>query len=177
MKEGDIYMNGQYHNPNDAWRPRPQTPEDFEAMTSAGCLGGMVFVVVMFIAFTIMVMLSGCSPKIIEREVIKTDTCFIQKELRDSIYLKDSVYVKEWIQGDTVRIETLRWRDRWRERIVRDTSYVSVRDTIKITTTREVAKPLSSWQNFQIWCGRLALIALIAIAAVYFIRKRFFIIR
>ena len=162
-------MNGQYHNPNDAWRPRPQNPEDFEAMTSAGCLGGMVFVVVMFIAFTIMVMLSGCSPKIIEREVVKTDTCFIQKERRDSIYLKDSVYVKEWIQGDTVRIETLRWRDRWRERIVRDTSYVSVRDTIKITTTREVAKPLSSWQNFQIWCGRLTLIALIAIAAVYFI--------
>ena len=176
MKEGDIYMNGMYHNPNDNWRARPQEPEDFEAIASAGCLGGMVMLVVMFIAFAIMVVLSGCSPKIIEREVVKTDTCYIQKERRDSIYLKDSVYVKEWIQGDTVRIETLRWRDRWRERIIRDTAYVASHDTIKITTTREVAKPLSSWQSFQIWVGRIALIVLIAFVVVY-VRKRFFIIR
>ena len=165
-----------YHNPNDNWRARPQEPEDFEAIASAGCLGGMVMLVVMFIAFAIMVVLSGCSPKIIEREVVKTDTCYIQKERRDSIYLKDSVYVKEWIQGDTVRIETLRWRDRWRERIIRDTAYVASHDTIKITTTREVAKPLSSWQSFQIWVGRIALIVLIAFVVVY-VRKRFFIIR
>ena len=176
MKEGDIYMNGIFHNPNDNWRARPQEPEDFEAIASAGCLGGMVMLVVMFIAFAIMVVLSGCSPKIIEREVVKTDTCYIQKERRDSIYLKDSVYVKEWIQGDTVRIETLRWRDRWRERIIRDTAYVASHDTIKITTTREVAKPLSSWQSFQIWVGRIALIVLIAFVVVY-VRKRFFIIR
>ena len=164
-------MNGIFHNPNDAWRPRPQNPDDFGAMTSAGCLGGMVMLVVMFIAFAIIAIFTGCSPKIIEREVVKTDTCFIQKERRDSIYLKDSVYVKEWIQGDTVRIETLRWRDRWRERIIRDTSYVAVRDTIKITTTREVAKPLSSWQSFQIWVGRIALIVLIAFVVVY-VRKK-----
>lgn len=169
-------MNGIFHNPNDNWRARPQEPEDFEAIASAGCLGGMVMLVVMFIAFAIMVVLSGCSPKIIEREVVKTDTCYIQKERRDSIYLKDSVYVKEWIQGDTVRIETLRWRDRWRERIIRDTAYVASHDTIKITTTREVAKPLSSWQSFQIWVGRIALIVLIAFVVVY-VRKRFFIIR
>ena len=91
MKEGDIYMNGIFHNPNDAWRPRPQNPDDFGAMTSAGCLGGMVMLVVMFIAFAIIAIFTSCSPKIIEREVVKTDTCYIQKERRDSIYLKDSV--------------------------------------------------------------------------------------
>lgn len=83
MKEGDIYMNGIFHNPNDAWRPRPQNPDDFGARTSAGCLGGMVMLVVMFIAFAIIAIFTGCSPKIIEREVVKTDTCFIQKERRD----------------------------------------------------------------------------------------------
>ena len=55
MKEGDIYMNGMYHNPNDNWFPRPQTPEEADAMVSAGCLA---FVVMMFIAFTIMALLS-----------------------------------------------------------------------------------------------------------------------
>ena len=167
-------MNGQYHNPNDNWLPQPQTPEECDAMVSAGCLGGAAFVVMMFIAFTIMALLSGCSPKIIEREVVKTDTCFIQKERRDSIYLKDSVYVKEWIQGDTVRIETLRWRDRWRERIIRDTAYIASHDTIRVTTTREVAKPLSSWQSFQIWTGRLALIAIAITIGIIIIRRRFF---
>lgn len=152
-------------------QPQRRMATDFEAMTSAGCLGGMVMLVVMFIAFAIIAIFTGCSPKIIEREVVKTDTCYIQKERRDSIYMKDSVYVKEWIQGDTVRIETTRWRDRWRERIIRDTSYVAVRDTIKITTTREVAKPLSSWQSFQIWVGRIALIVLIAFVVVY-VRKK-----
>lgn len=78
------------------------------------------------------------------------------------------------MQGDTVRIETLRWRDRWRERIIRDTSYVAVRDTIRVTTTREVAKPLSSWQSFQIWTGRLALIAITLTMAIVIIRRRFF---
>ena len=171
MKEGDIYMNGIFHNPNDAWRPRPQNPDDFGAMTSAGCLGGMVMLVVMFIAFAIIAIFTGCSPKIIEREVVKTDTCFIQKERRDSIYMKDSVYVKEWIQGDTVRIETTRWRDRWRERIIRDTAYIASHDTIRVTTTREVAKPMSSGQSFQIWVGRIALIVLIAFVVVY-VRKK-----
>ena len=164
-------MNGIFHNPNDAWRPRPQNPDDFEAMTSAGCLGGMVMLVVMFIAFAIIAIFTGCSPKIIEREVVKTDTCYIQKERRDSIYMKDSVYVKEWIQGDTVRIETTRWRDRWRERIIRDTAYIASHDTIRVTTTREVAKPMSSWQSFQIWVGRIALIVLIAFVVVY-VRKK-----
>jgi len=54
-------MNGMYHNPNDNWFPRPQTPEEADAMVSAGCLGGIIFVVVMFIVFSIMALLSGCS--------------------------------------------------------------------------------------------------------------------
>ena len=170
-------MNGMYHNPNDNWLPQPNGPEEREALIKAGCLGGAAFVVMMFIVFSIMALLAGCSPNIIEREVIKTDTCFIQKERRDSIYLKDSIYVKEWISGDTVRIETTRWRDRWRERIVKDTAYVSVRDTVKVTTTREVAKPLSSWQQFQIWAGRLALIAIALALGIFALKKRLFFIR
>lgn len=40
MKEGDIYMNGMYHNPNDNWLPQPNGPEEREAFIKAGCLGG-----------------------------------------------------------------------------------------------------------------------------------------
>ena len=62
MKEGDIYMNGMYHNPNDNWLPQPNGPEDRDAMIKAGCLSGIIFIVVMFIVFSIMALLSGCSP-------------------------------------------------------------------------------------------------------------------
>lgn len=61
MKEGDIYMNGMYHNPNDNWLPQPNGPEEREAFIKAGCMGGIIFVVVMFIVFSIMALLSGCS--------------------------------------------------------------------------------------------------------------------
>ena len=149
-----------------------ESDEQFYHKALAGALRAVSAIIITMVILLLLCLCSGCSPKIIEREVVKTDTCFIQKERRDSIYLKDSVYVREWIQGDTVRIETLRWRDRWRERIVRDTSYVSVRDTIKITTTREVAKPLSSWQSFQIWVGRLALIAITMLLIVFIINKK-----
>ena len=55
-------MNRMYHNPNDNWLPQPNGPEDRDAMIKAGCLSGIIFIVVMFIVFSIMALLSGCSP-------------------------------------------------------------------------------------------------------------------
>ena len=37
-------------------------------------------------------------------------------ERRDSTYQRDSVYIREYIRGDTVYCT--HWRDRWRERVV-----------------------------------------------------------
>ena len=34
----------------------------------------------------------------------------------DSTYRRDSIYIREYIRGDTVYLD--RWRDRWRERVV-----------------------------------------------------------
>ena len=82
----------------------------------------------------------GCSPKTIEHIQVKTDTCYIQKWQRDSIYINDSIYVVEKQTGDTVRITTDRWHTRWRDRIVRDTAYISKTDTVKVSKTIE--KPI-----------------------------------
>lgn len=56
-------MNGMYHNPNDNWLPQPNGPEEREALIKAGCLSGIIFTLVMFIVFSIMALLSGCSPE------------------------------------------------------------------------------------------------------------------
>ena len=75
-----------------------------------------------------------------------------------SLYVRDSVVLRE--KGDTVWLErwSVRYRDRWRER--RDT--VVVRDSVLQERTVEMARPLTGWQQFQIWSGRLALLLLAA---------------
>ena len=39
----------------------------------------------------------------------------------DTIVVRDSVYVREVMRGDTVYLTRVEWRDRWRTRIERDT--------------------------------------------------------
>jgi hypothetical protein len=50
-----------------------------------------------------------------------------------------------------------------------------VNDTIRVpfpvAVIKEVKKPLTGWQNFQTWCGRIALIGAL-LFVVYFVWKR-----
>ena len=90
-----------------------------------------------------------------------TCTEYRDNYLRDSIYLRDSVFVKE--KGDTLIVEKYRYL--YRDKIVRDSVFTN--DTIHVPypveVVKEAKKPLSSWQNFQVWCGRIALIILLLI--------------
>jgi len=60
----------------------------------------------------------------------------------------------------------------YRDKIVRDS--ILINDTIRVPypveTVKEVKKPLSGRQNFQVWCGRIAL-AIILLTIIYFCRK------
>jgi hypothetical protein len=74
--------------------------------------------------------------------------------VRDSIFRYDSVFVKQ--TADTVFFE--RYRYLYKDKIVRDS--VFIQDTIRVPYPVEVVKqvktPLSGWQTFQVWCGRIA---------------------
>ena len=165
-----------YNNLNDPWFNTGYDPYkglNEKERIKVGCLQGAAFVVLIIMGLLLCAMLSGCTTtKYVQVPVVHNDTTIVTKHQRDSIWLHDSTYIKE--KGDTVRIETLRWRDRWHDRIVRDTAYIASHDTIRVTTTREVAKPLSSWQSFQIWTGRLAIIAISITIGIIIIRRRFF---
>jgi hypothetical protein len=88
--------------------------------------------------------------------------------VRDSIVRYDSVFVKQ--KADTVFFE--RYRYLYRDKIVRDSVFIN--DTIRVPYPVEVVKqvkaPLSGWQNFQVWCGRIAII-LGLLAIVYLVLK------
>ena len=115
--------------------------------------------------------LTSCSPRIVERLVIQRDTTTVVKV--DSVwhYQKDSVFVKE--KGDTVfqYVERIRYRDR-----VKVDTFVRVRvDSVAVERIKEVKveKPLSWWQKFRIgafWW----LIGALAAALIWIFRKLIF---
>ena len=140
-----------------------------------GIVAALYTALAAIIALLIALFFGSCrSVRVIEKEVIKTDTVLTTKIQIDSIYVNDSIYIRELIQGDTVRITTDRWHTRWRDRILYDSIYIAQRDTVRVTDIKEVPRKLSGWQWFQIWAGRLALIAIMVAAGVIIYKKRLF---
>ena len=140
-----------------------------------GIVAALYTALVAIIALLISLFFASCrSVRVIEKEVIKTDTVLTTKIQIDSIYVNDSIYIRELIQGDTVRITTDRWHTRWRDRILYDSIYIAQRDTVRVTDIKEVPRKLSGWQWFQIWAGRLALLAIMVAAGVVIYKKRLF---
>jgi hypothetical protein len=90
-------------------------------------------------------------------EKVRTDTTYITKWQRDSIYLKDSTHVSE--KGDTVRID--HWHTEWRDRWNRDTVYQATHDTIPqpYPVIKEVEKKLSRRQQMVMSVGSMAIMA------------------
>jgi hypothetical protein len=88
--------------------------------------------------------------------------------VRDSIFRYDSIFVK--YKGDTVYFE--RYKYLYRDKIIRDSIFKC--DTIRVPHPVEVIKqvkaPLTGWQNFQVWCGRIALVVVLLVG-LYFVLK------
>jgi hypothetical protein len=89
---------------------------------------------------------AGCSPKIIEK--VRTEYITETVHHRDTTYSRDSVYIREWMKGDTVFVDRFRdryiYRDRWRDS-------VRVEEKHDTTTVQvKVDKPLSFVQKAKI---------------------------
>jgi len=113
--------------------------------------------------------LPACSPKIVERIVVQHDTLRVHH--RDTTYQRDSVYIREWMKGDTVYIDRFRdryvYRDRWRDSV----RIVERHDTTAVQV--KVEKPLSWSQKARIGAFPWLLLAVLALG-VWTFRKRIF---
>ena len=115
-----------------------------ESIGRKGSTGRLVFLVVAIIAFQSA--LPGCSPKVIE----KTRTEYVYRDVhhRDTTIQHDSVYIREYMKGDTVHHYEYRdryvYRDRWRDSIQK----TEVHDTT--TVEKLVEKQLSPIQKAKI---------------------------
>lgn len=115
-----------------------------------------------------------CSCRSVEyvpRETIKHDTTYINKLIKDSIYIKDSVYIHS--KNDTVFVEKYKYQ--YIDKVVRDTSYVVKSDTISVPYP--VEKRLTRWQQLKLDIGGISIgiiiitILVVVGRAVYFLKK------
>ena len=120
---------------------------------------------------TILLMSAICSCRSIQYvpvESVKYDSVYLDKLVRDSIYERDSIYIRE--SGDTV----YKYRDRYiyRNKLVRDTMYISSTDSTPVPYP--VEKQLTRWQSFKMSVGGYAVVILslgLIGLIIYVIRK------
>lgn len=115
--------------------------------------GQLIFIVTLALLMLLTMLFPSCR-SVVEtaREshataTVRTDTVRLVNLQRDSVYLRDSVYVREWQKGDTAYlakyVTKYAWRDRWRV----DTVYRSETDTVRVTdyTWREKVTERKPW--------------------------------
>ena len=108
----------------------------------------------------LLIFLSSCTTtKVVTVEKVKTDTTYITKQQRDSIWLHDSIHVTE--RGDTIRIE--RWHTKYIEREVHDTLYRAKTDSIPVPyeVIKEVPRKKSTIELVVFCIGIIAIMALV----------------
>lgn len=125
-----------------------------------GCLGSILLVLLFWLMVALL--LSGCSTgRTVERVVVKSDTCYMERVRKDSVLLHDSVFVTEYMRGDTVFRDRYKWQYVYKDRLLRDTSYVAVRDTVREVRTVEVEKKLSKWQRLRLHIADVLLVGIV----------------
>lgn len=113
-------------------------------------LSGLVSFLPELVTFAMLALLAtscGAARKQIETIYLR-DTTYISKVQVDSVFRRDSVFVKE--KNDTIYIYKEKVRDRYR--LLRDTVYRHKVDSVYIDRVREVKveKELTAWQKFRL---------------------------
>lgn len=111
-------------------------------------------------------LLQGCrtpAPTIVER--VRTDTAYVSKIQRDSVWLHDSVMVERWLRGDTVFEFRDRWHVKYVERLRVDTVYRARVDSVPVPyeVEKEVPAQLSWWQRLRLGLGSAVLLGLVGL--------------
>lgn len=102
------------------------------------------------------VIVSGCKTNERLVEVVRMDSTIVTHETRDSIYIQDSIYMRD--KGDTVLVE--KWHTRWRERTIHDTLYISHHDSVPVPypVIKEVEREQTRKERLLIQTGRVVML-------------------
>ena len=113
----------------------------------------------------LMLILCGCRTEYVPLETVKYDSLMITKLMRDSVYVRDSIYLRE--KGDTV------YKNKDRYVYV----YKNLVDTFYMEKIREkevpvpVERKLTWWERVKLNCAEWVFGMIVAVALVYALRK------
>ena len=155
-----------FHNPNDNWQGYdPYKGMNDKERMRVGCWSAAGYVIGIIVAMALCFLFNSCTTTqyvpVVEH---RTDTLVKYSTSRDSIFVRDSIHVRD--KGDTVRIERwhIQYRDRWRK----DTIYQATHDSIPVPypVTEYVERKLTFTQKSLMMAGAMAVMALILFIAV-----------
>ena len=104
---------------------------------------------------------SCCSVKYVPVESIQYDSVYLNKVVRDSIYVKDSVLI---VKGDTVTEYRYKYIYQYKDRT--DTVYVTKTDSVQVPYP--VEKELTKWQRFKVDVGGWAVVVVVITVLIVF---------
>lgn len=112
-----------------------------------------------------LLLLCGCRTEYVPVESVRYDSLMIEKLMKDSVFVRDSVYLKE--KGDTI----YKYKDRfvyvYKNRV--DTFYAERVREIEIPVP--VERKLSWWERVKLKYAEWVIGALVAIALIYALRQ------
>lgn len=104
--------------------------------------------------------LTGCKTKYVPVEYKTTE--YRDRHVRDSVFFRDTTHIHT--KGDTVFVDVVRWREKWRS----DTVRVEKTDSIPIIVEVPVeVNKLTWWQNVRLKILNYLLVALALLIILY----------
>lgn len=128
----------------------------------------------LIIPYIILSLLAGCkSVQYVPMETVRTDSIYVDRYQRDSIYQRDSVFVNRWTAGDTVYQDKVVWKYVYRDKVKYDTVAILRSDTINVPYPVECK--LSKWEQLKLnvggWAISIIIITLILLMGYMYKRK------
>lgn len=131
-----------------------------------GALWGLAVLIVISL-------LCGCKTvKYVPVETVRTDSVYVDRWQRDSIYQRDSVFVNRWTAGDTVYQDKIVYKYVYRDKVKYDTVAILRSDTVRVPYP--VERRLTKWEQVRLNVGGWAIgcmVITIIIFSIYIIRN------
>lgn len=119
----------------------------------------------LIIPYIILSLLAGCkSVQYVPVETVRTDSIYVDRYQRDSIYQRDSVFVNRWTAGDTIYQDKVVWKYVYRDKVKYDTVAILRSDTINVPYPVECK--LSKWEQLKLNVGGWAISIIIIIVLI-----------
>lgn len=110
----------------------------------------------LIIPYIILSLLAGCkSVQYVPVETVRSDSIYVDRYKRDSIYQRDSVFVNRWTAGDTVYQDKVVWKYVYRDKVKYDTVAILRSDTVRVPYP--VERKNTKWEQIRLDVGGWAI--------------------